>query len=147
MAKPVTITMTIQASSLFEMSNPTQAQVDSCCSLSDNNKGTSPDGTLENFTSFVFLNEFLSCFGISKDSNYTISIDSIVYKPKSNSVNFFDSATIKGSGGSSGNVMAKVRDDKYLIGKTYLYNVHFSIHSTNSSSKSFSIDPKLQVNP
>lgn len=147
MSKPVVITLTVEAAKLYGMINPKQVDIDSCCLLSDNNSGYSPDKTLENFTSFVFLNELVSWDGLTKDSGYTISIDSIVYKPKPDSVNFFDSTTIKGSGGSSGIVKAKVKDDKSLIGKTYIYSINFSVYKSNNDFKSFSIDPKLQINP
>mgnify|MGYP006177475893 CR=1 FL=1 len=38
----VKITLNVQASTLWNIPNPTQAQIDGCCSLTDDNNGNSP---------------------------------------------------------------------------------------------------------
>lgn len=143
----VKITLNVQASTLWNIPNPTQAQIDGCCSLTDDNNGNSPNGTLEDFTSQVNLNKNVKWSGTTGDSGYTIAIDSIVYENEGDDVNIFNSITIGGSGGRSGNVNANVLNESSLVGLHDDYTINFSIYDTPTDCKSFSIDPKLQVNP
>lgn len=147
MAKPVVITLTVQAATLYGLNAPSQSQVDNCCTLSDNNSGSSQNGTLEDFKSFVFINNNVRWVGVSEDSGYSVAIDSIVYKSKSNNVNFFDNATIYGSGGRSGNASANVKNDPNLVNQLDIYNINFSVYDSGNLFKSFNIDPKLAINP
>ncbi|MFV8337665.1 hypothetical protein ACNQGL_00180 [Flavobacterium sp. LB3P21] len=147
MAKPVVITLTVQAATLYGMNDPSQPQIDSCCRLSDDNSGRSQNGTLEDFKSYVFINNNVKWVGVSRDSGYSVAIDSIDYESKSNDVNFFDNATIYGSGGRSGNASANVKNDPSLLGTLDIYNINFSVYDSGNSSKTFSIDPKLAINP
>lgn len=147
MAKPVVITLTVQAATLYGLNAPSQSQVDNCCTLSDNNSGSSQNGTLEDFKSFVFINNNVRWVGVSEDSGYSVAIDSIVYKSKSNNVNFFDNAIIYGSGGRSGNASANVKNDPNLINQLDIYNINFSVYDSGNLFKSFNIDPKLAINP
>lgn len=147
MAKPVVITLTVQAATLYGLNAPSQSQVDNCCTLSDNNSGSSQNGTLEDFKSYVFINNNVRWVGVSEDSGYSVAIDSIVYKSKSNNVNFFDNATIYGSGGRSGNASANVKNDPNLVNQLDIYNINFSVYDSGNLFKSFNIDPKLAINP
>lgn len=147
MAKPVVITLTVQAATLYGMNAPSQPQIDGCCTLSDDNSGSSPTGTLEEFKSYVFINNNVKWVGVSRDSGYSVAIDSIDYESKSNDVNFFDNATIYGSGGRSGNASANVKNDPNLINQLDIYNINFSVYNSGNSFKSFSVDPKLAINP
>lgn len=147
MAKPVVITLTVQTAALFGMDAPSQSQVDSCCRLSDDNSGSSPTGTLEEFKSFVFINNNVKWVGVSGDSGYSVAIDSIDYESKSTDVNFFDRTIINGSGGRSGNASANVKNDPNLVNHLDIYNINFSVYNSGNSSKAFSIDPKLAINP
>ncbi|MGZ9733772.1 hypothetical protein [Flavobacterium sp. GNP002] len=147
MAKPVVITLTVQAATLYGMNDPSQPQIDSCCRLSDDNSGRSQNGTLEDFKSYVFINNNVKWVGVSRDSGYSVAIDSIDYESKSNDVNFFDNATIYGSGGRSGNASAKVKNDPNLINQLDIYNINFSVYDSGNLFKTFSIDPKLAINP
>lgn len=143
----VAITLNVQANTLWNIVNPTQAQINACCSISDDNNGNSPNGTLEDFTSQVNLTNNVRWVGVTNDQGYTVAIDSISYELKGDDVNIFDNDPIMGSGGRSGNVNANVKNDNTLIGKHDDYLIRFSIYDSPSDFKSFSIDPKLQVNP
>lgn len=146
MAKPVVITLNVQASRLYGIQNPTQADVDNCCSLNDDNNGNSPNGTIENFTSIVYINNNVKWNGASNDQGYTVAITSIVYEPDSTDVNFFDWQTLNGSGGRSGNVNANVRNDNNLLNQHDVYTINFRVYSSGTDFKSYSIDPKLAIN-
>lgn len=147
MAKPVVITLTVQTANLYGMNAPSKTQVDSCCTLSDDNSGSSSNGTLEDFKSYVFINNNVRWVGVSRDAGYSVAIDSIDYESKSNDVNFFDSGTINGSGGRSGNASANVKNDPNLVNHLDIYNINFSVYNSGNSFKTFSIDPKLAINP
>lgn len=147
MGKKVEITLNVQASSLYGMSNPSQSDIDGKCSLSDDNSGSSPNGTLEDFLSNVYINQDVKWKGLTVDQGYSVAIDSIVYERQSNDVNFFDTTTIGGTGGRSGNVTAKVKNDPGLVNQIDQYTINFSVYDDGNSSKSFSIDPKLAANP
>ncbi|MNX73020.1 hypothetical protein D3C86_1043970 [compost metagenome] len=147
MGKKVEITLNVQASSLYGMSNPSQSDIDGKCSLSDDNSGSSPNGTLEDFLSNVYINQDVKWKGLTVDLGYSVAIDSIVYERQSNDVNFFDTTTIGGTGGRSGNVTAKVKNDSSLVNQIDQYTINFSVYDGGNSSKSFSIDPKLAANP
>lgn len=147
MAKPVVITLTVQTANLYGLNSPSQSQVDGYCALSDDNSGRSSNGTLEDFKSYVFINNNVKWVGVSRDPGYTVAIDSIDYESKSNDVNFFDSSIIYGSGGRSGNASANVKNDPNLANNLEIYNINFSVYDSGNSSKPFSIDPKLAINP
>ena len=147
MAKSVVITLTVKTASLYGMSAPSQSQVNSCCTLSDDNLGSSSNGTLEDFKSKVFINNNVRWVGVSSDSGYSVAIDSLVYESKSNDVNFFENATINGTGGRSGNASANVKNDPNLVNELDIYTINFSVYNFGNLYKSFSIDPKLAINP
>lgn len=146
MSKPIVITLSVQTKKLFDLLKPTQDQIDSLCVFSDNNNGKSPQGTVEDFTSTVFINNNVKWVGASDDKGFTVAIDSITFKPNSGVVNFFKSTTLNGNGGTSGNVNANVKNDESLIGKHSDYLIVFSVFESPSNVKSFSIDPKLLAN-
>jgi uncharacterized protein YraI len=143
----VVITLNVQANTLWNIQNPTQAQIDSCCSLTDDNNGNSPNGTIEDFTSQVNLAKNVRWVGVSNDNNYTVAIDSITYEADGSDVNAFDTTIVAGSGGRSGNVNANVRNDNGLVNQHDDYLIRFSIYDTPTNFKSYPIDPKLHINP
>ena len=147
MAKPVVITLTVQTANLYGMNAPSKNQVDSCCALSDDNSGKSSNGTLEDFKSFVFIDYNVRWVAVSNDRAYSVAIDSIVYKSEISDVNFFDNTTISGTGGRSGNASANVKNNTNLRGQLDIYTINFSVYDSGNSFKSFSIDPKLAINP
>jgi len=147
MGKKVVIALTVQANSLYTMNNPSPADINAKCSLSDDNSGRSANGTLEDFKSNVYINQDVKWIGLTTDAGFSVSIDSIVYEPNFSDVNFFDSSTIKGTGGRSGNSTAKVKDDSNLLKKIDKYSIYFSIYANANTFKSFQIDPKLAANP
>lgn len=142
----VTITLNVQANTLWNIPNPTQAQIDGCCSLSDDNNGNSPNGTIEDFTSQVNVNQNVRWVGVSADNGYTVAINSISYENDGTDVDIFNNPIIGGSGGRSGNVNANVQNNNSLVGLHDDYTISFSIYDTPTNSKTYPIDPKLQVN-
>lgn len=145
MAKPVVITLTVEASTLFNLVSPTQAQIDTCCSLSDDNGGSG--SPIENFTSTVFIDKNVKWKGETPDRGFSIAIDSIAYESKGADVNFFDVSIIPGSGGRSGNANANVKKDDGLKGKMDVYTLNFKVYDSGINFKPFPIDPKLAINP
>ena len=158
---PIKITLTVEAASLYGANlspNVPSTTIDNACTLKDDNPndpGSSPTGKIEDFTSQVYIDNNVTWVGEVKDKNgvdkgYSVAIDSIVYEPKDDDKNFFSDTTINGSGGRSGNVIAKVNKDNSLIGKLDIYRINFSIYppgSGNSNARGpFPIDPKLQGN-
>ena len=81
MAKKVTITLTVNASILYQIENPSNAEVDGNCSILDDNHGTSYNGTIAEFKSEVYLGHDVVWTGRTKgpegiDSGYSVSIGS-----------------------------------------------------------------------
>lgn len=145
MGKKVEIQLDVNASTLYGISDPSKGQIDSNCTISDDNNGSSPNGTLEDFTSEVYLDNDVKWKGKSLEDDYSVSIDSIVYESKDGDVNFFNDNTIEGSGGHDGTVMSKVKNDNSLKGKVDDYTINFSIWYKKANPKTFPIDPKLQI--
>ncbi|NNK19103.1 MAG: hypothetical protein HKP49_08125, partial [Maribacter sp.] len=54
MGQKVTITLTVEAANLNAIASPTQTDIENNTSLTDDNSGSSLDGTNENFISEVF---------------------------------------------------------------------------------------------
>jgi len=146
MAKPVVISLNVQANSLFNLENPSQEQIDSLCSFSDDNNGNSPNGTVEDFTTTVYINNNVKWIGVSQNQGFKVAIDSINYKPNGNNVNCFDTPILQGSGGISGNVNANVKNDSSLQNRYNDYLIEFTVYESPHNFKSFSIDPKLLIN-
>lgn len=145
MAKSVVITLTVQASTLFNLLNPTPIQIGACCSLSDDNGGSG--SPIENFTSTVFIDKNVKWKGETPDKGFSVAIDSIAYDSKGKDVDFFDVSIIPGSGGRSGNANANVKKDDSLKGKLDVYTLNFKVYDSGNNFKSFPIDPKLAINP
>jgi len=154
MGRRVKIELNVEASRLFQMTNPSQADIHERCSLSDDNDGFTANGKIEDFLSNVYLSQEVEWVGITDDKWYSISIDSIVYDLDLNNNDTemcfgndkSDDYVIKGKGGISGNVVATVKDRESLIGKENIYKIHFTVHY-KEESKSYLIDPKVAINP
>jgi len=157
--KPVKITLTVEASSLFALGGTTytQAQVDALCTLSDdNNDGTSTD--VRTYVSNVYLAHNVQWVGEVKfpdgvDKGYSIGIDSIVHEatPQSDPTapsnqNFFTDITMPGGGGRSSNVNAVVNNEPSLINQLDVYTINFSVYDQQNNHFPFQIDPKLRAN-
>ncbi|MCJ7465089.1 MAG: hypothetical protein MUO53_00150 [Maribacter sp.] len=155
--KPVVITLTVEASSLYAAVDPNQEFVDSKCSLLDDNGGNSVD--VKTFESNVYLNNNVRWVGATKfpldvDKDYSIAIDSIRHEatPQSDPTaptneNFFSSVIINGGGGRSSNVNAVVNNNSNLINQLDVYTINFSVYPKGNNPKPFHIDPKLRGNP
>ena len=154
MGKRVKIQLNVEASRLFQMSNPTQQDIHDRCYLSDDNGGFSESGNIQDFLSNVYLTQEVEWEGVTDDAWYSIAIDKVVYDLDASNDDFemcfgndeSDDFTIIGKGGASGNVVATVKDRESLIGKQNVYKIHFSVHY-KEESKSYLIDPKVEINP
>ncbi|WMI67344.1 hypothetical protein [Mangrovimonas sp. YM274] len=152
MSKKVTITLTVQASALYGLDDPTKTEVESKCELTDDNSGTSSNG-IEDFTSQVYVDHDVKWEGEVKypdgvDKDYSIAIYSIDYNSNvNNNVNFFDESIISGGNSRNATVKKKVKDDSSLVNKIDDYTINFRIFKTADDYKAFSVDPKLQANP
>lgn len=157
MGQKVTITLTVGAANLHAIAIPTKNDIENNTSLTDDNSGSSLDGTNENFISEVFLDNDVRWVGTTNDPGYVIEIQSVVYEPvnKGISVDFFNIPVITGTGRKHGFVEAKVRNDNSLVGQQYCYYINFRIHilggcmaffGWGKTLGPFEIDPKLKGN-
>jgi hypothetical protein len=149
MGKNVQIVLTVDASSLYHMKNPSQDEIHDNCSLSDDNDGSSETGKITDFLSNVYIAQNVEWTGESKDPGYDVAIDSIVYDFDLNDPSdiYFldDDITIAGSGARKGKVVATVKDQAEIAEKNNVYKINFSIYHHNQS-KQYLIDPKLKAN-
>ena len=142
-SKPVKITLTVNAEALYN-ANPqpltnNQAELDTYCSLEDDNLGKVPPGlTLNDFTSDVYNGNTVTWNGKSGDvQGYRVLIDSI-----SNNPNFFASDPP----GQNGTVTATLNSG-VAPGTVDTYTINFTIDPPgNETPRSYSLDPKLKMN-
>jgi len=146
--RPITITLTVNASALYnaDPQPTTQTELDTYCSLSDDNtvlRGgrIPPNGTLNDYTTQVYSANTVSWVGVNNgDAGYRVLIDSI-----SNNPTFFASDPP----GNSGRVTAALKDG--INGLIDTYTIGFTIDAPGSQElnppKSYPLDPKLQGNP
>lgn len=148
MGKKVNITLTVSASALYN-ANPqptTPSQLNPYCSLSDDNNGSSSDGTPENFQSNVYINNDVKWDGNTNDSGYSIAIESVSYESVNNDTNFFPTIILGGTGGRNGTVTSKVNNNQSLAGKLDVYQITFRVYAQGNNYLTYSIDPKLSGN-
>ncbi|CAN1554403.1 hypothetical protein MCETHM1_02318 [Flavobacteriaceae bacterium] len=149
MSKNVQIVLTVDASSLYQMSNPSQEEIDTMATLSDDNDGVSDNGKVQDFLSNVYLGRNVEWIGSTTDTGYSIAIDRIVYDFDLNDPNdkcfLEDDTTILGTGGCHSKVVATIKDQLDMAQTLNIYKIEFSVHY-NNSSKTYLIDPKLLSN-
>jgi hypothetical protein len=149
MSKNVQIVLTVDAQRLYQISNPTQDQINDYANLSDDNDGFTENGKVQDFLSNVYLGKNIEWIGASTDPAYSIAIDRIVYDFDLNDPNdkcfLEDDITIAGSGGNKGKVIATVKDQLDMAKTLNVYKIEFSIYY-NNKSKSYLVDPKLISN-
>ncbi len=149
MGKNVQIVLTVDASSLYNMTNPSQDQIHDNCELSDDNNGISETGKVIDFLSNVYIARNVEWVGESKDKHYDVAIDSIVYDFDLNDPSdiYFldDDVTITGTGGKKSKVVATVKDQADIAETNNIYKINFSIYYKNNVKK-YLIDPKLKAN-
>lgn len=149
MGKNVQIVLTVDTSSLYHMTNPSQDEIHDNCKLSDDNDGISETGKIIDFLTNVYIAQNVEWVGESKDAGYDVAIDSIVYDFDLNDptdIYFLDDdVTIVGSGGKNSKVVATVKDQIEMAETNNIYKINFSIYHQNQS-KQYLIDPKLRAN-
>lgn len=149
MSKNVQIVLTVDANSLYQMSNPSQEEIDTVSTLSDDNDGVTENGKVQDFISNVYLGHNVEWIGSTTDSGYSVAIDRIVYDFDLNDPNdkcfLEDDITIMGTGGHNSKVVATVKDQVEMAKTQNVYKIEFSIHYKNAA-KSYLIDPKLIAN-
>lgn len=146
MSKNVQIVLTVDAKSLYQMSNPSQEEIDTYSTLSDDNDGISENGKVQDFLSNVYLGRNVEWIGSTTDEGYSVAIDRIVYDFDLNDPNdkcmLEDDISIMGSGGSDSKVIATIKDQIEMHKTLNVYKIEFSIYH-NNESRSYLIDPKL----
>jgi hypothetical protein len=149
MSKNVQIVLTVDASSLYQMTNPSQEEIDTMATLSDDNDGVSENGKVQDFLSNVYLGHNVEWIGSSTHNDYSVAIDRIVYDFDLNDPNdkcfLEDDVTIMGTGGCHSKVVATIKDQIEMAKTLNVYKIEFSIHY-NTESRSYLIDPKLLAN-
>ena len=149
MSKNVQIVLTVDANSLYQMSNPSQEEINDYSNLSDDNDGVSENGKVQDFLSNVYLGHNVEWIGSTTDNGYSIAIDRIVYDFDLNDPNdkcfLEDDVTILGTGGCKSKVVATIKDQIEMAKTLNIYKIEFSIHY-NNVAKSYLIDPKLLSN-
>ena len=160
MGQKVTITLTVEAAFLYKIKNSlSPTDIDDNSSLTDYNRGSSVDGSNENFISQVYIDGEVKWVGVTHDPGYSIAIHSIEYIPantgKGPSENFFSTDKLLGTGGKFGIVEATVKNDGNLANKLYCYIINFKIYPpggclafllSGKAAGPFEIDPKLNAN-
>jgi hypothetical protein len=149
MSKNVQIVLTVNASSLYQMSNPSQEEIDTMTTLSDDNDGVSDNGKVQDFLSNVYLGRSVEWIGSTTDTGYSIAIDRIVYDFDLNDpldkCFLEDDTTILGTGGCHSKVVATIKDQLDMAETLNIYKIEFSVHYNNIAKK-YLIDPKLISN-
>lgn len=145
--KHVVITLTVAADQLYNNLHPRQKEIDNCCNLSDNNKGSQANRSIRSFTSHVYANYTVRWFGAVQDPNgadrgYTIAITGIRNKSK----RIFPNLKLKGTPGKYGSVCETTKDN--IHNKKDKYTIDFKIYPPNlrGFKREFHLDPKLQGN-
>ena len=141
----VKIILTVSAKYLYETENPTPADVEKLCLLSDDHIGnhepnsSNDPATNANFISDVYRSKNVKWTGKSIDPSYVIKIDDFVPKsPPSNVIEISSKTTLGLS------VAYKVKDS-ISPGVAEDYIIKFTI-TKSGSSKPFSLDPKIRPN-
>lgn len=149
MSKNVQIVLTVDAHSLYQISNPSQEDINDYATLSDDNDGFTENGKVQDFLSNVYLGKSIEWVGVSTDPAYSVAIERIVYDFDLNDPNdkcfLEDDITIAGSGGCDSKVVATVKDQLEMAKTLNIYKIEFSLYY-NNTSKSYLVDPKLISN-
>ncbi|TFG72268.1 MAG: hypothetical protein E4H26_11270 [Flavobacteriales bacterium] len=142
MGKAVTITLTVEAFSLFTNDKADNNRNGEILTLSDTNNGCAPGGKIENFQSDVYIGEEVIWDANIKypkddDHGYLVKIEHISRK-----FDFFEKAMT----GSDGIVRKRLNKNPQLDGQIYEYSINFSVHNPEGICKYFEIDPKMKAN-
>lgn len=149
MRKNVQIVLTVDAEKLYHMKNYNQDDIDTYCTLTDDNDGTTNNGKVQDFLSNVYLSKSVEWVGASSNNDYSVAIDRIVYDFDLNDptdIYFLeDDEKIHGTGGKNSKVVATVKDQEDIVSTQNIYKINFSIYYKNNR-KEFLVDPKLKAN-
>jgi hypothetical protein len=149
MRKNVQIVLTVDAAKLYHMKNYSQDDIDSYCTLTDDNDGQTNNGKVQDFLSNVYLSKSVEWVGASLNKDYDVAIDRIVYDFDLNDPSdiYFleDDEKIYGTGGNHSKVVATVKDQQEIADTQNIYKINFSIYY-KTERKEFLVDPKLKAN-
>ena len=101
-----------------------------------------PEGiSNEDYTVYVNIGDTIIWEGISLDTiNDAVVITQVIY---TGDYNIFGKQSLKGGG--NGQVTAVVENE--TNGEMEIYTICFDVYNSNKIRGSYSVDPKLQVNP
>lgn len=115
--------------------------VDGCCTLSDDNGGSTPSGNPEQFTSKVYAKKRV-IWEPEKDGDrsnrYDLDLTSIEYESGNN---IFGEESLPAK---EGKVVARV-ESSASVGDEEKYTIKFTITERGGTTKSFEIDPEIKV--
>ncbi|MBT8266914.1 MAG: hypothetical protein KJO41_00805 [Bacteroidia bacterium] len=145
----VDILLTVKASKLFPLRNPSQSDIANFTQLFDG-KNTCPFGESKaNFITDVFLNHNVKWKAVlfdhsGADKDYSVEVLAYNYKNTTNSRRIFSQDRINRS---NGKVEGRVLNDPELLEKLNDYGIEFKMTHERNGSKTIDMDPKLKVKP
>jgi hypothetical protein len=145
----VVILLTVKASNLFAISNPSQSDIAKFTQLFDGIV-TSPFGESKvNYTTEVFLNHDVDWKATvfdpqGADKNFEVKVTAYKHKNEPTSKRFFSQDRI---GRSNGKVEGRILDDPNLRDTNDIYGIEFDISHERLGTKKISMDPKLKIKP
>lgn len=155
-SKPLTINLQIDCPSLIA-SQPnggliSDADANKDLVFDDKVTGHAVNGNESSFESIVNPGSTVTWTATTKSGNnseYSVSIDSIVYEIGTGTGNIFSSPTLESEPGNSGKVVAEVlwTAMEPVSGANESYTVHFTITPKGGNPVKYWVDPKLRVNP
>ncbi|NND80127.1 MAG: hypothetical protein HKN53_09515 [Maribacter sp.] len=150
MGKDVSITLIVNAETLYNITNPTPGDYSINCRFEGDTRP--PGSPLGSYETNVYLDKKVEWVGDTNnpngmDKDYSVNIDNIVYEPKGTDKNFFNRQIVCGKNGI---VSVKVKNDPNLVDQIDVYTINFSIVYPKGSQgvpKYYNIDPRLRGNP
>ncbi|MBT8307797.1 MAG: hypothetical protein KJN85_12730 [Maribacter sp.] len=150
MGKDVSITLIVNAETLYNITNPTPGDISTNCRFEGDTRP--PGSPLGSYETNVYLNKKVEWEGQTNDPNgvdksYSVDIDNIVYEPTGTDKNFFNRQIVCGKNGI---VSVKVKNDPNLVDQIDVYTINFSIvypEGNQGVPKYYNIDPRLKGNP
>lgn len=145
MAKPVEITIKVNASALCPLSALDDEVLAANNDMSDDNNGCSPGGRKnKDFQSVVYVGKTVTWIPVVKGANpqdrYTVKIKEIKFKSGTNIFGYDPLTPV------AGGVTAQVLPDSKLNNTLYEYTIHVEVYDDGTLCHEYPVDPKLQAN-
>ena len=145
----LTIKLAVQARELFQITDPTEEDINKYCTLSEEGKTPEPGIKLAHFESEVGPNQKVAWVGSSNNLDYKIIVESIVHErhkkdtlsdSEKTNKNFFNRVAIcRRNQKLETQIKSDLQENDLSI-----YSIHFKIEK-DDESKLYSIDPRLKM--